>query len=49
MGGDAIDRGAHAELAHAEEDVAAGGIDVKAGAGLEDGLGGRGEIGRAAE
>ena len=49
VGGHAVDHGAHAELADAEEDVAAGGIDVEAGRVLEDGLGGGGEVGRAAE
>ncbi len=49
VGGHAVDRGHHAELADAEEDVAALGIDVEAGRILEDGLGGAGEIGGAAE
>ena len=37
VGGHAVDCGAHPELAHAEEDVAASGIDVEISAGLEDG------------
>ena len=49
VGGHAIDHRAHAELADAEEDVAASGIDVEAGRVLEDGLGGGGEVGSAAE
>ena len=49
VGRHAVDHGAHAELADAEEDVAALGIDVEAGRVLEDGLGGGGEVGCAAE
>ncbi len=47
--GDAVDGGHHAELADAEEDVAALGIDVEGGRVLEDGFGGAGEVGGAAE
>ena len=47
--GDPVDGGHHAELADAEVDVAALGVDVEAGGILEDGLGGAGQVGRAAE
>ena len=49
VGRHAVDRGAHGQLAHAEEDVAAGGVDVEVCAGLEDGFGGGGKVGRSAE
>src|ERR1700722_14584048 len=49
MSRDSIDRGAHGELANAEEDVASGRIGSEVRAVLEDGLGRSGQIGRAAE
>src|ERR1700678_2857977 len=49
MFGHAVDRGTHGELADAEEDVAACGIDVEVCAGLKDGFGRGGEVSCAAE
>ncbi len=49
MSSHAVDHRAHTELADAEEDVAAGGVDVEAGRVLEDGLGGGREVSGSTE